>query len=650
MLRPFQRFCVRIGAIPVSIIKSLSYEEQLIRLINYIKDTVIPAIDDNADAIEELQGAMVELQSYVNDYFDNLDVQEEIDNKLDQMVENGTIKSLINNEIFSEINNKIAQNTIDINANSQELEQTVKQGQTNSVSMEMLTQDVREALTGGSTAVVGVNSVGDDNIVDEAISIFKLDSYLQSTKSITYGDPKDLGERNAGFVTDNDGELSIQSNSDYAYKTFDLTKDKIYCFSGQNVYNAYALLVVDTSDDSIVYKTGTTSSTVTLQSLVFKVNKTGLRAYMSLYKPLYDSESGYPQYFNRYTTPCLREVNFMTNSFKKITPKKLYTLENYFLNYAHDSYGCPRVMAYTGTDVLIYEMVKGKKYEVSSYDYSTAVGIYILALDHSVIYQSSESSASGHVPCTYTFTASTDGLICLLKHGQYEPTITIVEEIGGTSSGTVTGLGFDKWFCLGDSITETNFRASKNYHDYIAEELNIDVVNLGHSGSGYMHENSGVTLITEIDGLTGYNYETDIITVMGSINDFSHIASSLGHLGDTTTDTLYGCMYVFCDTLFTSYLGARIGIICPTPTEVYHTNKATFDTYNKALKETAELFSIPVLDLSEKSNLKPWITNFKNQFFSADGTGASGQSDTTHPNSKGHWLIHNEIKEFIKGL
>ena len=42
-----------------------------------------------------LQEAFVQLQTYVNDYFDNLDVQEEINNKLDAMVEAGTLQEII---------------------------------------------------------------------------------------------------------------------------------------------------------------------------------------------------------------------------------------------------------------------------------------------------------------------------------------------------------------------------------------------------------------------------------------------------------------------------------------------------------------------------------------------------------------------------
>ena len=56
---------------------------------------------------ENLSQAFIDLQNYINNYFDNLDVQEEINTKLNEMVEDGTLEEIINQEIFSELNNKI---------------------------------------------------------------------------------------------------------------------------------------------------------------------------------------------------------------------------------------------------------------------------------------------------------------------------------------------------------------------------------------------------------------------------------------------------------------------------------------------------------------------------------------------------------------
>ena len=94
-LPPFKRFCMTIGELPTSYLESMTYYEMLVWFTNYLGKTVIPTIDNNAEAIIELQGLFVELQTYVNEYFDNLDVQEEINNKLDAMVEDGTMEELI---------------------------------------------------------------------------------------------------------------------------------------------------------------------------------------------------------------------------------------------------------------------------------------------------------------------------------------------------------------------------------------------------------------------------------------------------------------------------------------------------------------------------------------------------------------------------
>lgn len=106
-LRPFTRFLMTIGEIPTSYLISMTYEEQLLWLCNYLEKKVIPAIDNNAEAVKELQDLFVELKSYVDNYFENLDVQEEINNKLDEMATDGTLDEIINQEIFSELNERI---------------------------------------------------------------------------------------------------------------------------------------------------------------------------------------------------------------------------------------------------------------------------------------------------------------------------------------------------------------------------------------------------------------------------------------------------------------------------------------------------------------------------------------------------------------
>lgn len=94
-IRPFSKFIMSIGEMPTSYLDSLSYAEQITWFCNFLQDKVIPAINNNAEALEEVQNLMTQLQEYVDNYFTNLDVQEEINNKLDDMVEQGTLQEII---------------------------------------------------------------------------------------------------------------------------------------------------------------------------------------------------------------------------------------------------------------------------------------------------------------------------------------------------------------------------------------------------------------------------------------------------------------------------------------------------------------------------------------------------------------------------
>lgn len=97
------KFCYTIGMIPTSYKVSLTYEEQIIAIGHYLEETVIPALNNNAEAVAELQSLFVQLKDYVENYFTNLDVQEEINNKLNQMVTDGTLQEIITTYIQSNV-------------------------------------------------------------------------------------------------------------------------------------------------------------------------------------------------------------------------------------------------------------------------------------------------------------------------------------------------------------------------------------------------------------------------------------------------------------------------------------------------------------------------------------------------------------------
>ena len=94
-LNPFGRMCISLGMLPSSYKESMTYEEQLLWFFKFLDETVIPTVNNNAEAVEELQALYIQVKTFVDEYFDNLDVQEEINTKLDDMAESGELTDII---------------------------------------------------------------------------------------------------------------------------------------------------------------------------------------------------------------------------------------------------------------------------------------------------------------------------------------------------------------------------------------------------------------------------------------------------------------------------------------------------------------------------------------------------------------------------
>ena len=87
--------------IPLVYDNSLSYYETLCKVVDYLNN-VIENVDKTEVNLDQLHGAYDELESYVNHYFDNLDVQDEINNKLDELVEEGYFADFFTNFVTPE--------------------------------------------------------------------------------------------------------------------------------------------------------------------------------------------------------------------------------------------------------------------------------------------------------------------------------------------------------------------------------------------------------------------------------------------------------------------------------------------------------------------------------------------------------------------
>lgn len=85
-LPPFKAFLA--SNIPSVYDNTLSYYDELTKLIAYLEQQVVPAVNNNTAGLKQLK-------DFVEHYFDNLNVQNEINNKLDQMAISGELAQIV---------------------------------------------------------------------------------------------------------------------------------------------------------------------------------------------------------------------------------------------------------------------------------------------------------------------------------------------------------------------------------------------------------------------------------------------------------------------------------------------------------------------------------------------------------------------------
>ena len=143
--------------------------------------------------------------------------------------------------------------------------------------------------------------------------------------------------------------------------------------------------------------------------------------------------------------------------------------------------------------------------------------------------------------------------------------------------------------------------------------------------------------------------DADIVVVFGGTNDFGHGDAPLGIMSDRTPDTFYGALHTLYISLLEKYSESPIVVMTPLhrlnednprgdgnkPRDV-----GNLKTYVDVIREVAEYYSLPVLDLYKESGLQPKVPIIYEKYF-ADGL---------HPNDEGHKVIAKKIASFLQTL
>ena len=211
--------------------------------------------------------------------------------------------------------------------------------------------------------------------------------------------------------------------------------------------------------------------------------------------------------------------------------------------------------------------------------------------------------------------------------------------------------------CLGDSITQGDSGEGGIIPSYVPKMqkwLQTSPTNAGLCGSK-ITDVQGDNTASFVDRLDNIK-DQDVITIFGGINDFQWDAP-LGKMSDSadTTSTFYGALKHIIVTLSRQNPKAKLMFITPMKTIKfkYHTfddsgnlmkngNGNTQLDFVDAIKQVADYYSIPVLDMYSCSNYSPYLpSQVGHDNFTADGL---------HPTAHGYERIAHTIAEAINNL
>lgn len=227
--------------------------------------------------------------------------------------------------------------------------------------------------------------------------------------------------------------------------------------------------------------------------------------------------------------------------------------------------------------------------------------------------------------------------------------------------GSTHDLATQPWLnkkvaCLGDSITEgANGEGGliDSYVPKLKQYIGTDAQNFGKSGALITKKtDDDISFVNRVGAITGQ----DVVTIFGGINDFQWDAP-LGTMADGADKptTFYGALKYVITTLSANNPKAKLMLITPMKTTSfkYHTfddsgnliKNGTGNTqlnYVNAIKQVADYYSIPVLDMYSCSNYSPYLpSQVGHDNFTVDGL---------HPTAHGYERIAQTIGHAINNL
>lgn len=135
----------------------------------------------------------------------------------------------------------------------------------------------------------------------------------------------------------------------------------------------------------------------------------------------------------------------------------------------------------------------------------------------------------------------------------------------------------------------------------------------------------------------------ELVVIFGGTNDYGHGDAKMGKFGMQDEYTFYGATYSLFEKLLVKYPNAKFLVLTPLHRLGEEQSNAMgniLKDYVQAIKEVAEYFAFPVLDLYAVSGMNPAVANVQKLLM----------PDGLHPNNAGHKRLFELIDAYATNL
>lgn len=648
-LPPFKFFCYKNFPFLEDNIQGMTYYDLLCKVVGYMTEEIVPNVNNIGNSQSEVLNGYNELKSYVDNYFNNLDVQKEINDKLDEMAKNGQLSLLLNSlydELRNEVNNKINifENSVNNELNSlsykinaatsgSPLVASSTSEMTNTNRIYVNTTDGKWYYYNGSSWVAG-GTYQSTRIDDNTITLFELDNLLQANFAQNYGTDIDLGQGLQGWVREVNGKLEINQQGGYTYYRVPLESGATYQFNSENNVSACGIVVAD-QNENVLYVNDHRGETTNVNG-IFNVVGQNLFAYLGTINKTFGE--GQIPIMNFKSSTRIRKLESVTNNLLiDNTIPLLMTYPNYIVQKYQpgEQIALNQSNNYT---VDCYSMEKGKTYNLSAYNLYLANGFTITDNNYNILYSSHGTDTGEITPVNRTFTASRNGFIFMQKNPTHDYSIKIEYPNNIVNANIYPNISDKKIVYDGDSITEGRTNNGGSFPQLISAITNSTFSNAAVGGAYLSHRETGHSVV---DNLSNLPTDGDMYVFQGGINDFWNNVP-LGTITENYTDelntsTIAGSLEQIFRYSLNNFVGKPIIFIMTHKIQQTAINNNTAG-YN--MSDMTELFikicnkySIPYYNAFDKSGLNGWNTEQSNNFLTGN---AEGTGDGIHPNASGY--------------